>query len=158
MTWEAFGALSEFFGAIAVVASLVYLSRQLRLSRVVDQLATFQSIVNGFTNHTDRFFSAENELALRGLTDRDTLSEADRLLFDHLLANVLNHGEMAQGALQAGLLTEAEMENLDYWLREQLFCYPGAREWLEANASLYPAEYLARLRKASAAAAAAGEV
>ncbi len=152
MNWEAVGALSELFGAIAVVASLGYLSRQLRLTRNVDQLATFQAIVNGFTSHTDRFFSAENDLALRGLTDRKGLSEGEHLLFDHLLDNVLNRGEMAQGALEAGLLTEAEMGNLDYWLRERLFCYPGAREWLSENTNFYPPAYVDRLRRAALAA------
>ena len=149
MDWEAFGALSEFFGAIAVVASLAYLARQLRLTRQVDQVATFQAIVNGFTRHTQEFFGADNELALRGLRDRGSLGESERLLFDALLGNLMNHGEMAEGAVHAGLLPEAEMEPLDWWLRKMIFQYPGAREWLEESRSFYPPAYLARLQRAA---------
>lgn len=149
MNWEAIGALSEFFGAVAVVASLVYVSRQLRMTRQVDQVGTFQAIVNGFTHHTAQFFAAEDQLALRGLTNRNDLSEAERLRFDHLLENVLNHAEITEGAVRAGLMREADLEPLHWWFREKLFCHPGAREWLEDFAGAYPTPYLDRLRRAA---------
>ena len=84
MSLEQFAYLAEIVAAIAVVASLVYLAHQIRMTRQVNLIATFQSIATGFTHHIDRFFSAEGELALRGLRDRNSLSDADRLLFDHL--------------------------------------------------------------------------
>ncbi len=151
MSLEQFAYLAEIVAAIAVIASLIYLAHQIRMTRQVNQTATFQSIATGFTHHIDRFFSAEGELALRGLRDRNSLSDADRLLFDHLLANLLNHGEMAEHAAQSDLLPDAELEPLDWWLREKLFCYPGAREWLEEFSNFYPPSYLARLRRAAAA-------
>lgn len=153
MNWEAIGATSEFLGAIAVVATLVYLARQLKMTRQVDQVGAFQAIFDGFTHHTGQFFSAHDDLALRGLKDRQALSESERLKFDHLLENVLNQAEMTHGAVQAGLMSEADLENLDWWFREKLFCYPGAREWLENFAGAYPEPYLKRLRSAAAAAA-----
>ena len=39
LNWEAIGALSELFGAVAVVASLIYLSRQLKMTREVEQVS-----------------------------------------------------------------------------------------------------------------------
>jgi hypothetical protein len=152
MSLEQFGYLAEIVAAIAVVASLVYLAHQIRMTRKAEQTAAFQSIATGFTHHLDRFFSAEDELALRGLRDRSSLSDADCLLFDHLLANLLSHAEMADYAVQSKMLTEAELEPMDWWLREKLFCYPGAREWLEEFSDWYAPSYLARLRRAAAAA------
>ena len=152
MSLEQFGYLAEIVAAIAVVASLVYLAHQIRLTRQVNQTATFQSIATAFSHHLDRFFSAKGELALRGLHDRNSLSDADRLLFDHLLANLLSQGEMAEYAAQSGLLADDDLEPLDWWLREKLFCYPSAREWLEEFSNWYPPSYLARLRRAAAAA------
>ena len=150
MSLEQFAYIAEIVAAIAVVASIVYLAHQIRMTRQVNQTATFQSIAVAFTDHVGRFYSAEGELALRGLHDRNSLSAADRLLFDHLLANLLSHGEMAEHAAQADLLVDTEMEPLDWWLREKLFCYPGAREWLEEFSNFYPPSYLARLHRAAA--------
>ncbi len=149
MNWDMVGALSEFFGAIAVVASLVYLSIQLRLTREGDQIATFQSIVDGFTEHSDRFFLAADGLALRGLTDRSSLSEEDRLRFDQLLANMLSQLEMSEWSLEAGLLSEEAVSQMDWFLERRVFVYPGAREWLDDFATWYPEHYLRRLRRAA---------
>lgn len=153
MSWEILGALSDLFAAVAVVASLLYLSRQLRMTREVSQVATFQGIVDGFTEHSGRFFAMGDELALRGLKDRGGLTEAERLRFDHQLAHVLTQGEMAHSAVAAGLMQEEDMEILDWWFRERLFCYPGAREWLGAFSSWYPPAYRERLGRAASAAA-----
>jgi len=75
MNWEAIGALSEIFGAIAVVASLLYLSRQLQMTRQVDQISTLQAVADGFTQHVGQFFTLDDDLAWRGLTNREALSE-----------------------------------------------------------------------------------
>jgi hypothetical protein len=152
MNWEAFGALSEFFGAIAVVASLLYLSRQLQMTRQVDQTGTLSSVVSGFTHHVGQFFSTDDDLALRGLKDREALNESERLRFDHLLSSVVSHGEMAHKAAGPGLVHDTDVDLLDWWLREKLFCYPGAREWLIDFEGWYEPSYLERLRRAAAAA------
>ncbi len=152
MNWEAIGALSELFGAAAVVASLIYLSRQLKMTRQVEQVSAFQAVFDGFTHHTAQFFTAPDDLALRGLTDRSGLSESDLLKFDHLLSNVLNQLEMTGSLVQAGLMTEEELQPVHWWLRDKLFCYPGAREWLEEFELFYPPAYFDRLKRAAAAA------
>ncbi len=151
MSLEQFAFIAEIIAAVGVVLSLVYLARQIQMTRKAEQTAAFQSIATGFTHHLDRFFSAEGELALRGLRDRSSLSDADRLLFDHLLANLLSHAERADYAVQSKMLTDAELDPVDWWLREKLFCYPGARDWLEEFSDFYSPSYLARLRRAAAA-------
>jgi hypothetical protein len=151
MQWDAIGALSELFGAIAVVASLLYLSRQLRMTRQVDQTGTLNAVVTGFTHHVGQFFSADDDLALRGLTDRSALSESERLRFDHLLSSLVSQGEMAHHAADPGLVSDSDINLLDWWLREKLFCYPGAREWLQEFEGWYGQSYLERLRRAAAA-------
>ncbi len=151
MNWDAIGALAEIFGAIAVVASLIYLSRQLQMTRRADQVTAFQSVANGFTQNVGQFFTMDEDLALRGLTNRSGLSESERLQFDHLLSSVVSHGELAHNALGTGLMRESELEVLDWWFREKLFCYPGAREWLDEFAGWYAPSYLERLRRAAAA-------
>lgn len=150
MSWESFGALSEFFGATAVVASLLYLSRQLRMTRQVDQTATLSSVVGGFTQHVGQFFSTTDDLALRGLTNRGSLTESERLRFDHLLSSLVSHGEVAHMAFVRGLLSDTDLDLLDWWFREKLFCYPGAREWLKEFEGWFEPSYLQRLHRAAA--------
>lgn len=53
------GALGELCGAIAVVASLLYLSRQLRMPREVDRTSTLSGVVNGFTHRAGQVFSSD---------------------------------------------------------------------------------------------------
>ena len=152
MNWDAIGALSELFGAAAVVASLIYLAKQLKMTRQVEQVSAFQAVFDGFTHHTAQFFAAPEDLALRGLTDRSGLGESDRLKFDQLLSNVLNQLEMTGSLTQAGLMSEDELQPVDWWLEDKLFCYPGAREWLEDFERFYPPAYFDRMKRAADAA------
>ncbi len=115
-------------------------------------MSAFQAVFDGFTHHTAQFFTAPDDLALRGLTDRSGLSESDLLKFDHLLSNVLNQLEMTGSLVQAGLMTEEELQPVDWWLRDKLFCYPGARQWLEEFELFYPPAYFDRLKEAASAA------
>jgi len=146
MNWDAIGALAEVFGALAVVATLLYLSRELRMTRQTDEMSALSTVTSTFTHHVGEFFSAEEDLAFRGLMDRAKLSEAERLRFDHLLSSVVSHGEVAHIAAGPGLIDQTEIDELDWWLREKLFCYPGAREWLNDFEGWYRPDYLARLR------------
>lgn len=149
MSWEAIGAIAELVGAIAVVASLMYLAQQLKMTRQVDQVSALQAVFDGFTHHAGQLFSAPNDLALRGLADRGSLTESERLRFDQLLENVLNQGEMTGALIHAGLMTAGELGPLDWWLQRKIFRYPGARDWLEEFAPAYPPDYLARLQRAA---------
>ena len=152
MNWEAIGALAELFGAAAVVASLVYLARQLKMTRQVEQVSAIHGVFNGFTHHSAAFFSAQEGLAARGLRDRSGLSEPDRLLFDQLLGNVLNQLEMSNYLIHAGLMRDEDMETADWWMEHKLFCYPGAREWLAENQATYTPAFFARMDRACRAA------
>lgn len=152
MGWEAVGALAELFGAAAVVVSLVYLARQLRMTRQVEQVSAFQGVFNGFTQHSAQFFSAPDGLALRGLQHRDGLGPGERMLFDQVLANMLNQLEMSSWLIRAGLMGAEDVETVDWWLEHKLFCYPGAREWLVEFQPTYPPAFFARLERASLAA------
>ena len=63
MSMEQLGYLAEIVAAIAVVVSLIYLAHQIRMTRQVNQTATFQSIATAFTDRRD--FRCRPILALR---------------------------------------------------------------------------------------------
>ncbi len=92
MNWDAVGAIAEIIGAVAVVATLLYLAVQIRQANRQDLLGSFQHLhdtVNSFC----RMISESEHLAGiigRGRESYDDLSDEDRMRFDHVHFQLLN--------------------------------------------------------------------
>lgn len=150
MNWSAFSAVGVVVGAVALVLAVLHLAHQVRMSRLVHLIQAFQGIIGGFTAQGNTMFDESNaELVLRALAGDDELTEAEAARFDILLLGLLNQGELAFGAAQIGLLGQAEMENLDWWLHTRVFAYPGARTWLDRHQNAYHGDYSAWLHRIS---------
>ena len=83
MNWEAIGAVGEILGAIAVVATLIYLSIQIRHSSTQTRMATYESWVSGFSD-VDSMLANNKEAAMAfhiGLSDPDSLGDAEKQQF-----------------------------------------------------------------------------
>jgi hypothetical protein len=86
MNWEMFGAISEFVGALAVVASLVYVGLQMKSGnlasrvesklRVTDKMASFQDLL--IEN------PALNEVMVNGRRGLEPLTKEDYIQFSNL--------------------------------------------------------------------------
>lgn len=148
INWNAIGALANLFGAIGVIVSLIYLARQLKLNRQIDQVSAFQGVFNGYTHHSNQFYAAPNKLAFKGLSNRSQLTVAERMYFDQLLSNMLNQLEMTVWLMEVGLMSESEFAPVVWMLENKIFCYPGAREWLDEWEPCYPPEFVKIMRKA----------
>ena len=86
MIWEAISALAETFGAVAVFASLIYLSIQVRHSAAVSKASAFFAIFDGVTAHNNHMFGPENvDLVIRGLQSYPGVPVGDRMRFDNLM-------------------------------------------------------------------------
>ena len=134
MNWDAIGAIGEVIGAIAVVASLVYLARQIRQnSSLVEQSAAAtraKAAVTSAGHGADsfRWLAGDPELTriwFAGIASPDALSEADRHRFDLLLmAQIIeadaNHALFRQGALEPEVWAVWD-RILDSWLRHPRF-------------------------------------
>ncbi len=62
MNWEAIGAIGEILSAITVIASIFYLSIQIRQNTRGQSIAIFESAMSGF-NEVNRFFWGDLERA-----------------------------------------------------------------------------------------------
>ncbi len=102
MNWDAIGAIAELLGAIGVIASLVYLATQIRHSR--EQMsqntrALRASAYQGVLDQRDALMlplvqSGEiADLAMRGLTGRESLSEVDWVRFNVWFVTVMSNLE-----------------------------------------------------------------
>ena len=91
MTIQDLGALGEFLGSIAVLATLVYLALQIRQSSINARAANTSSYTAMWL--TFRLAIAQDEklnsLFWRGLDDPESLSEEEVGRFDSLLSGVV---------------------------------------------------------------------
>ena len=93
MNWDAIGALGEIFGALAVVATLVYLSRQIKHQSVATVgettnawLADYNALIVDLMRNPEL-----TDLFRRGLDDFEVLTGDEQMrLHVYLIAHLLN--------------------------------------------------------------------
>ena len=141
MSIQDWAALAEIVGAIAVVASLVYLAvqirqntRELSMSLKSMELAAFERNVESGNRIRELFilYPDVSELYTRGLKSYTDMDETDRLRFGLVLSNVFS-------ALQGGYIRQLTFGNdptnfaggertLDWLVRNR-----GVRDWLSQS-------------------------
>jgi hypothetical protein len=137
MTWDAVGAIGEIVGAVAVVASLVYLAAQIRQnSRQVEEqvralrLQSYDSAGADFSALRLHISSSPQLSSVwrrakesYGSLEPDEQTQANELLHELLWAyqNILSR--MEHGA-DDDVLERLVAVNISYWMGN-----PGFREW-----------------------------
>ena len=139
MSIQDWGAIGEIIGALAVVASLIYLAvqirqntRQISLSLDASRLAAFErNVESGIRSRELLITNPElSELFIKGLADYNSLPRTDRFRCNMLFRNVLS-------ALQGGFIRQleiggnsAEFEGFTKIL-DAMLVHPGIHQWLE---------------------------
>lgn len=140
MNWEAVGAIGEVAGAIAVIATLLYLSVQIRHNVLALRNNTAWAINEGLSVLNGRV-STDPELAdiwLKGLNDLEALNPVDRERFRTLCMDVLNlaayvHG-VSQGVGKAAPTHFDVVRIFGGYYQE----YPGFREMADSVEDVMP--------------------
>jgi hypothetical protein len=140
--WDAVGAGAELLGAIATVATLVYLAIQIRQNTKMGQVAT------ATTRSEQRFqqsaFIAQsseiNRLFWTGLHDPESLNVDEYRYFESIFATYLFGFEAAFGLHKENALSESE------WTSQMasitwLLSLPGFRRYWSTWADNYPSDY-----------------
>ena len=90
MNWDALGAIAELIGAIAVVATLIYLAAQIRQNTLSNRNAALQTVSSQYADWLSTII--ENEAVARiyraGLEDFNQLTQEDRIRFGMLLTHL----------------------------------------------------------------------
>jgi len=110
MNWEAIGAVGEILGAIAVVATLIYLSIQIRQSSTQTRMATYESFVSGFSD-VDSMLGSSKEAAMTfhiGLSDPDSLGDAEEHQFYWMMRSFLIQYFKLYRLYQQGIIPEED--------------------------------------------------
>ena len=134
--------IGEFVGGIAVIATLVYLAIQIRQNTRSVRSATFQSVVDSFTDYTFEL-SKDAELTrlyLHGLNEPDQLSEQDSQRFHFLMLTIIRRFESAFQQQSSMMLTPSQWSGFRVSATGVLSS-PGGSKWWIANRALFTEEF-----------------
>ena len=150
MNWDAIGAVGEIIGAIAVVASLIYLATQIRQSRHESQAASRDSMAKLTTDILLRV--AENsELASifrRGQNNIENLSEDEALQFICLLYSIFESWETAFSQLKRGTMSDQDWKKWDVIIG-QYMSQPGTKFFWETFSNRFDSSFAQHLNSIS---------
>lgn len=138
-TFTLLGNIGEFFGAIAVVITLLYLAQQVKqnsrlieqqtLLNTTDQMSKFMTLAAGSQTVADLF--------VRGRRSRSDLTEAEQVQFDHALAlhlSAIEYHVRSSADLRTDPDAPAWLEIVGYFIDN-----PGGHEfWHEHRDKVYP--------------------
>ena len=116
MNWDAMAAIGEILGALGVIASLVYLSIQIRKSDKTARAQSLQSILDG---HRDRslvpmYTNPEfTDLLAKGLTDLDLLSDTQKRQFHSYVTEIVFQMQQVMQLHDQGLVPQVDY---DAWM------------------------------------------
>ena len=122
MNWEAIGAVGEVGGAIAVVATLVYLARQIQSGTRAAAAATTWDASRLLAEYHGRM-NQRPELAsilFRGYAGPDGLDDQERMQFLAMTAEIFHIMEGLYRQWRLGFLSDEAWRPIERGLRRQL--------------------------------------
>lgn len=134
MNWEAIGAIGEAVGAAGVIATLVYLSLQIRQNTNTVRGATFQQLTAASAALLEQL-SRDPEMTrifLSGADDLRSLSEEDRARFNFMAIGFYRNFENLHHQSRKALIEDEDWEGL----RESFvkaIQRPGMEAWWQEN-------------------------
>jgi hypothetical protein len=136
------GALGEFVGSVAVLATLIYLVAQLKQNTRQNQALESQATMEEVSNSRIAVFSNRDvaELVIRGNTDPDSLDAADVLRFETFVDQQLWQAFQVFRRSQEESLHDPEdtvVKRTVEWLRISL----GAMDVWQRTRHTFPVEF-----------------
>jgi len=143
MNWEAFGAIGEIVGAIAVVASLIYLASQMRISNRESQQAAMREVSQSGLTFLGRIGSdvATASVWLRGLTQNEALTAEESMQFTALCTELTDIWERAHYLRKLSEFEPHLIQSMESNLH-RIAGSPGFRSWFKGRSSSYSDEFV----------------
>jgi hypothetical protein len=141
MTVQDWGSIGELIGAVATIATLVYLAIQIRGNTVIAKTNALQSMLDGGRDRTAKHVAGNPELADiigRGLSDIDNLEESEKL---RLYFFVVEQTLQAQNVMQfheSGLVSKIDYQAWLDWATAILRTPGGLELWPQISVIITP--------------------
>jgi len=130
MNWDAIGAVGEIIGATCVLATLIYLSIQIRNNTREVQTENVHRVTDSF-NELNLLLASDGALAElwhKGAENYDSLTDTEKARFNFLWLSAFRIYDSLYYQIQRGtgdeILWNTELTTLNW-----LFSFPGTREW-----------------------------
>jgi hypothetical protein len=144
MNWEAIGAIGEIAGAIGVIATLLYLSVQVRSSTLASKVESKLAATRMYTDFLSGLIQSPeiNEIYLRGRKDMSSLTPDEFYRFSNLALQSFSFFSAGYFQYFRGTLHESDWyENLAvirFWLRGK-----GCQQWwVKVGMHMYGSEFV----------------
>ncbi len=126
------GNYGEFVGAIAVVATLMYLALQIRENSKQLRVTSINAMNELINYGYDPIYNSDHNTAvlLIGLSYPEELNERDRQLFDHFMSRLMNSLQTAVTHHRHKAMDEPDFQRYMGVYRGVLDT-PGGQRWIE---------------------------
>ena len=132
MNWDAVSTVTEVLGTLAVIITLIYLSRQIRDGNRQAELEGMRFTLNGFNDYMNLIVQSKEtaNVLRRGRDDISSLDEDEHLQFECLHLHILNTMEgwcrFVEETARDEEYRRSQVENLNEVV-SAWFVYPGSR-------------------------------
>ena len=146
MNWEAIGGTGELLGAFGVIASLLYLARQVRSGRADARRAAAQAVFAKINTafETTAGSSQLADLMVRGMTSLSALNPAEAMQFSSLLFTLTRPYEELFHYKRAGAVEDWVWENVEL-MGLRTLTTPGGLEWWARRGSWFTSAFQAHV-------------
>jgi hypothetical protein len=140
MNWDALGAIGEICGALVVIATLVFLSRQISAGNRIAQGQAMRDLIGQFNESMQRWADQPETIPImqRGLDDYEALSSTEKAHFSIRLAPMVNQFDLM---LRLNRDDQFPSDLLDDFaaICVSVLATPGGKKyWAEASATFSP--------------------
>ena len=148
INWSAVGAVGEILGAIAVLATLVYLARQIRLNTNEMRASRVEGTLRHQSDY-NRMLAEDPELARiywAAVDDIGQLSEDEQKRWLHLCSVMLRNSEIAYFHYRQGNLPASIHQSRERWIK-RFMGSSGFRWWWNQYADVLDPEFVAYVER-----------
>ena len=141
MTIQDWGSIGEMIGAIATIATLVYLAIQIRGNTIVAETSAVQSMLDGGRDRTAKHISGNPELADivgRGLSSLDNLDDSERLQLYFFVIEQTLQAQNVMNLHEKNLVSDVDYQAWLDWATAFLRTPGGKALWPEISVVITP--------------------
>jgi hypothetical protein len=140
MNWEAIGAIAEVIGVVAVIATVVYLSMQIKQSNRQQSAEAVKNAVKEFVDTYAAVTSDEKaaENFIEGLNRFGDLDRTTRAVFQSKMQLLTNGYYQVWTLYKSGMLLDEPLYRKSECLYLSFVLAPGGRQWWESMKHLPP--------------------
>ena len=143
INWDAVGAVGEIFGAAAVLVTLNYLARQIRLNTDEVRATRVEGTLRDQSEY-NRMLAEDGELARiywTAVDDVEQLTDDEKRRWLHLCSVMLRNSEIAYFHYCHGHLPAAVHESRERWIK-RFMGTSGFRWWWQQYAEILDPEFV----------------